>query len=191
MNTFWIKNQIVVLIVVIFLPLGVQAAEINGTNFSETHTVDNTVLKLTGVGLLRYWGFKAYVGAFYLEEGIEAKDALSDSAKRIEIEYLRPIRGEDFGPATDKMVAKNVDLQTYERLRPKFAHYNSLYEGVRPGDRYALTYVPGRGTELTLNGQPKGVIEGEDFAKALFSIWLGPEPINRSFKDQLLGQKES
>jgi hypothetical protein len=89
------------------------------------------------------------------------------------------------------MVAKNVDLQTYERLRPKFAHYNSLYEDVKPGDRYALTYVPGRGTELTLNGQPKGVIEGEDFAKALFSIWLGPEPINGSFKDQLLGQKES
>ena len=186
-----ITVQLLVLITGILLPFGTNAAEIRGIYFEETHTIENTTLNLTGVGLLRYWGFKAYVGAFYLEEGLAAKDALSDSAKRIEIEYLRPIRGEDFGPATEKMIAKNVDPATFERLRSKIDSHNSLYEDVEPGDRYSLTYVPGKGTELALNGQPKGIIEGEDFAKALFSIWLGPEPINGSFKKQLLGQKES
>ena len=111
-----ITVQLLVLITGILLPFGTNAAEIRGIYFEETHTVENTTLNLTGVGLLRYWGFKAYVGAFYLEEGLAAKDALSDSAKRIEIEYLRPIRGEDFGPATEKMIAKNVDPATFERL---------------------------------------------------------------------------
>jgi len=172
-------------------PASQQAAEINGTNFDENLTVGNTALNLTGVGLLRYWGFKAYVGAFYLEEGVKIEDALSVGAKRIEIEYLRPIRGKDFGPATDKVLAKNVAPETLERLRPQIDYHNSLYEDVKPGDRYSLTYVPGKGTELALNGQPKGLIEGKDFAKAVFSIWLGPEPINASFKDQILGQKEN
>jgi hypothetical protein len=50
-----------------------------------------------------------------------------------------------------------------------------------------LTYIPGRGTELALNGEPKGIIEGADFATALFSIWIGQKPIDESFKQQIMG----
>jgi hypothetical protein len=162
-------------------------ARIEDCYFSDVYTADNTQLRLTGVGLLRYWGFKAYTGAFYLEEGAAIDEALSDRAKRIEIEYLRPIKGKDFGPATNKKIAKNVNLETFKRLRPRIDYHNSLYEDVQPGDRYSLTYIPGKGTELALNGEPKGIIEGADFAAAVFSIWLGPKPINNSFKKQILG----
>ena len=163
------------------------AAKIDGAFFNESLTVNNTTLKLTGTGLLRYWGFKAYVGAFYLEEGVSIDEALSDRAKRIELQYKRSIKGKDFGPATDKSIAKNIDPATVRRLRPRIDYHNSLYEDVQPGDRYALTYIPGRGTELALNGVPKGMIEGADFAAAVFSIWLGPKPLNQSFKKQILG----
>jgi hypothetical protein len=188
MNVF-LRGSLILLTIFFVYDSRSEATEINGAYFEENFTVGNTTLRLMGAGLLRYWGFKAYVGALYLEEGVNAEDALSDRAKRIEIEYLRPIRAEDFGPATDKVIAANVDPATYARLRPQIDYHNSLYEDVRPGDRYALTYVPGKGTELALNGQAKGIIEGADFAKAVFSIWLGPEPINESFKTQLLGQK--
>jgi len=163
------------------------AAEVEGINFSNNYAAGNKNLRLTGAGLFRYWGFKAYTGALYLEEGASVDEVLSDRAKRIELEYYRAIKGKDFGPATDKSIAKNVDATTYERLRPKIDYHNSLYEDVRRGDRYSLTYIPGRGTELALNGEPKGVIEGADFAAAVFSIWLGPQPINNSFKKQILG----
>jgi hypothetical protein len=140
------------------------------------------------VGLLRYLGlFKVYAGAFYLEKGAPINDALSDRAKRIEVEYLRTFKGEDFGPATVEMMKKNVDKATVDKLRRQIDYHNSLYEDVGPGDRYALTYIPGRGTELALNGEPKGVIEGADFATALFSIWIGQEPIDESFKRQIMG----
>jgi hypothetical protein len=168
--------------------LPVNAAEVEGINYDEGYMADNRKLNLIGVGLLRYWGFKAYTGAFYLEEGATIKDALSDTAKRIELEYFRSIKGKDFGPATNKSIEKNVDSKTFERLRSRIEYHNSLYEDVQPGDRYALTYVPGKGTELSLNGEPKGTIEGFDFAAAVFSIWLGPKPISKSFKQQILGQ---
>ena len=135
---------------------------------------------------MRYWGFKVYVGAFYLEEGAAIDDVLSNKGKRIEIEYMRPIKGKDFGPATDKSIAKNVDSKTFERLRPRIDYHNSLYEDVQPGDRYSLTYIPGKGTELSLNGESKGLIEGADFAAAVFSIWLGAKPISESFKKQIM-----
>jgi len=167
--------------------LPAQAAEVEGIKFSKSYVADGKNLRLIGAGLLRYWGFKAYTGALYLEEGTPVDEVMSDRAKRIELEYYRAIKGEDFGPATDKFIAKNVDAVTYERLRPRIELHNSLYEDVQPGDRYSLTYVPGRGTELALNGEPKGIIEGAEFAAAVFSIWLGPKPINNSFKAQILG----
>ena len=170
------------------MALPLYAAEVAGIHYRDSFLVDNTKLRLTGVGLLRYWGFKAYTGAFYLEEGTAIKDVLSDRAKRIELEYFRSIKGEDFGPATNKSIAKNVDSKTFDRLRPRINYHNSLYEDVRPGDRYSLTYIPGKGTELALNGESKGLIEGADFAAAVFSIWLGPKPISDSFKRQILGR---
>jgi len=162
-------------------------AEIEGSVFAGSHTERNTQLILVGVGLLRYWGFKAYTGAFYLERGAAVDEALMDRAKRIELEYMRPIKGEDFGPATDKKISENVDAETLLRLRSRIDYHNSLYEDVKAGDRYSLTYIPGRGTELALNGEPKGTIEGADFAAAIFSIWIGPRPIDASFKNKILG----
>lgn len=42
---------------------------------------------------------------------------------------------------------------------------------------------------LALNGRPLGSIEGFDFASALFAIWLGPRPIDESFRDDLLTRR--
>ena len=187
MNPLYSVKTVVLALCLILLALPVQAAEVAGKKFSETYVADGKILRLAGTGLLRYWGFKAYTGAFYLEEGASVDEVLSDKAKRIELEYFRAIKGKDFGSATDKSIAKNVDAAAYDRLRPRIDYHNSLYENVQPGDRYALTYIPGRGTELALNGEPKGIIEGADFAAAVFSIWLGSKPINDSFKKQILG----
>ena len=55
------------------------------------------------------------------------------------------------------------------------------------GDDIVLTYVPGRGTVVSVKGAEKGVIEGKDFADALFSVWLGPNPVQEDLKLALLG----
>lgn len=189
MNQYKSRKSAFVLVAVAFVMLasGPDAADIDGVHFKERLKLNNTTLKLAGTGLLRYWGFKAYVGDLYLEEGCPIGEALSDRAKRIELQYKRSIKGKNFGPATDKSIAENIDPATLRRLRPRLDYHNSLYEDVQPGDRYSLTYIPGQGTELALNGDPKGVIEGADFAAAVFSIWLGPKPLNESFKKQILG----
>ena len=168
----------------------VNGAEVEGVHFENTYEADGVRLKIQGTGLLRYLGFiKAYVGALYLEEGSLVTDVLSDKPKRLEVEYFHALKGEDFGVSTNKVIAKNTDAQTLEKIRPQIDYHNSLYEDVQPGDRYSLTYIPGRGTELALNGKTKGIIEGADFASALFSMWLGEFPMNEPFKKQLLGLK--
>lgn len=51
------------------LALPVQAAEVEGVEFSETYVVDGKILQLAGAGLLRYWGFKATQEPFTWRRG--------------------------------------------------------------------------------------------------------------------------
>jgi hypothetical protein len=188
-NKTYVTAIILIITLVGAIP-SVNGAEIEGVHFENTYETQGIRMKIQGAGLLRYLGFiKAYVGALYLEEGSSPNNVLSDIPKRLEVEYFHALKGKDFGVSTNKVIAKNTDVQTLEKIRPQIDYHNSLYEDVQPGDRYSLTYIPGRGTELALNGKTKGIIKGADFASALFSMWLGEFPMNEPFKKQLLGLK--
>jgi len=166
-----------------------QAATVEGVTFSREVRAGDSTLALRGCGLLRYMVFiKAYVAAFYLPESIRSEDALGDVPKHLEIEYFHPITAQDFAKATSSSISRNVSLMTFQRLKPKIDEFNALYRDVKPGDRYALTYIPGRGTTLSWNGQPLGTVAGEDFAVGLFDIWLGPNPLDSDLKRLLLGE---
>lgn len=167
---------------------GVGAVEIEGISFAKTYRADATELHLRGYGLLRYLVFiKAYVGAFYMPPQENIQQALGTSPRRLELEYFHAISAADFAEATSEKIADNVPPETLAAIAERLAQFNALYRDVQPGDRYALTYLPGRGTELSLNGTPLGRIAGTDFAAAVFAIWLGPEPIDTGFRDALLG----
>ncbi|MGB5986793.1 MAG: chalcone isomerase family protein [Desulfobacterales bacterium] len=177
-------------IALVALPSMGQSARVADVTFEPRIETESAGLDLVGAGLLRYLGiFKVYAGAFYLDETANRDEALDDHAKRLEVQYFRSFKGEDFGPATIDLMAKNVDAATMERLGDKIALHNSLYPDVKPGDRATLTYLPGVGTELTINGEVRGIIPGAEFASALFSIWIGEEPIDNNFRQQLMGLK--
>ena len=161
---------------------------IEGVEFEQQIATDQGALELRGAGLLRYMIFiKAYVGALYLPQSVSSSAVLEDVPKHLVIEYFHAIDGEDFGPAAVKTMQKNVDAETLARLRPRIEYHNALYKDVKPGDRYSLTYLPGQGTTLRLNGVALGTVEGADFAAAMFAIWLGPQPIGNDFKQAVLG----
>jgi hypothetical protein len=165
-----------------------EMVEIEEVSFATQYQVSELSLPLRGYGLLRYRiFFKAYVAAFYLEESVPSSAVLSEVPKRLDIEYFWSIAGKDFGPAGESILKENVTAETFASLRSRLEQISALYVDVKPGDRYALTYVPGVGTELAFNGTPRGIIEGADFAAAYFSIWLGPQPLDNSLKAKLLG----
>jgi len=169
-------------------PVLAATIQVDDVRFSRTVTVDNQQLQLQGASLLKYMVFiKAYAGALYLPESASSDDALEPVAKRLELSYYHSIRGEDFAKATRVKIRANVDPTEAERLEPRIERLAEMYRDVRPGDRYALTYVPGKGTQLSLNGEDLGSIPGDDFARAVFSIWLGANPIDKNFRDRLLG----
>ncbi len=164
------------------------ALTVQGIAFADTLQAGNGTLRLHNAALLRYMKvLKAYVAALYLPVGTAPEAVLDDVPKRLEISYMVPIKGGDFAKGADPVLARNQGAAELERLRSRIDRLHAAYRDVKPGDRYALTYLPGRGTELTLNGTLLVVIEGADFASAYFGIWLGREPIDAKLKRDLLG----
>ncbi len=163
-----------------------EAVQIEDVAFPSALRAGDADLRLHGGGKLKWLVFDVYVGALYLPDGDAASNALADVPKRLEFHYLVSIDGEDFGPAGEKILARNVSEEQLASLRDRLDRIRAAYRDVKPGDRYALTYRPGVGTELTYNGQPLATIEGEDFARAYFSIWLGRKPLDDGFRQSLL-----
>jgi hypothetical protein len=163
---------------------------VDGTAFSNTVTVKGTRLHLQGAALLRYLYFiEAYTGALYLSETADGSRALENIPRHLVLEYRVAISADDFAEATEKKIRDSVSDAVFQGLMPKITALNRLYKDVVPKDRYALTYIPGTGTILALNGTPLGTIEGAEFSRAVFSIWIGKNPIDKGFRDRLLGKK--
>lgn len=166
-----------------------RATEIEGVQFAEHYQWQETELRLSGVGLLRYRVFiKGYAAALYLGQQVAPERALDRVPRRLEIEYFWSISADKLSEAMFEGIARNVDAQMLQRLMETIERFSALYEDVEPGDRYALTYIPGVGTELALNGERKGLIEGDDFSAALFSIWLGERAFDAALRKRLLAE---
>jgi len=170
------------------LPVAVAGTPEASAAFAPTWTRNGITLSLRGAGMLTYLGFYRVLEAgLYLPAGTPSDRALSDIARRIEIHYLNDYNREDFMESTRISIRKNLTPEDFERMLPRIDRFNDLYESVNRGDSYALTYIPGLGTSLELNGAIKGVIPGSDFAAALFAIWLGDQPLAPRLRDALLG----
>jgi len=168
-------------------PLQAASRTVADTSFEESASIDGLQVPLRGVALLRWLNiFKVYVAALYLSEGSSANDVLADIPKRLEISYLVSIPGPDFGKGAEAVLESNMLPDELARLRNRIDRLNAAYLDVKPGDRYALTYAPGKGTELSYNGRPLIFIEGADFAAAYFAIWLGEDPIDREMRSKLI-----
>ena len=58
---------------------------------------------------------------------------------------------------------------------------------VEEGDEIVMSWIPEKGTKVTVRGTDRGMFEGRDFADALLAVWLGPAPVQEDLKKALLG----
>ena len=161
-------------------------AQIEGVEFPRSYLAQGVPLKLHSVGVLRWFFLKGYVAGLYLGLDARPQDVLQDLPKRLELHYFYAIQGSDFGPAAWRVMVRILDRPALERIRERADRLSEAYQDVKPGDRYSLTYLPGVGTQLALNGKLKTTIPGADFAAAYFGVWLGSDPIDVPLRDQLL-----
>ncbi len=161
-------------------------AALANVSFESSKQLNDTRLVLKNRGTATFFNIDIYDAALYLEPDREPVHWHGETARQLEISYFKPVKAEHFAKATDKLIQRNLNNREYRQLKPEIDGFLSLYRDVKPGDRYTLTYIPDRGTELALNGQSLGRFQGETLSRALFAIWLGEKPISDDLRDQLV-----
>ncbi|MFN2349850.1 MAG: chalcone isomerase family protein [Thioalkalivibrio sp.] len=151
---------------------------------------DGKILELKGTGLARYAVvIRVYGAGLYGPEGVPAARLLEQGEpKRLEIEYFVDIEASDLTLAANTILEKQLAADALQALAPRIRQIHDAYRSVTPGDRYVMEYLPGEGTRLSLNGKTLVIVEGSDFARAYFGIWLGEEPLSLNLRNALLGR---
>lgn len=159
--------------------------------FPDQISIDDRELKQLGADRYVYrFFFPLYAAALYVEPSAEARNVLdADVAFHLVFRYLRNIEKSVILQAADKMLDRNLSSKEQDQIAGRVRNLNTAYTGVEEGDTSSLTYDPGKGTTLRINGKPRTTIPGQDFARLYFRIWLGTEPLSKSLRDHLLGRK--
>lgn len=168
------------------------AAEVEGVTLADKVQLGGSELTLNGAGVRTRVFFKVYVGALYLQKKTGGTDAvLGDAgAKRIAMHMLRDLDAEQLFSALNDGLKKNHSPGELARLEPQVKQLEGIFNAVKAakkGDVILLDYLPGAGTRVTVRGDDKGTIAGEDFNRALLRIWLGEQPADAALKKAMLG----
>ena len=88
------------------------------------------------------------------------------------------MKASDFQNTGFQLMARNIGEDKAQGFSRELDTLNKLYQDVKEGQRYAFTFLPDKGLEMTLDGKLLGRIEGDAFGSAYLSIWLGPDPVS-------------
>ncbi|WP_260295461.1 chalcone isomerase family protein [Sedimenticola hydrogenitrophicus] len=149
-------------------------------------------LVLNGAGIRYKFIFKIYVGALYLPEKMPTAEEIiaSTGPKRILMRFLYDkVDKRDLEQAWREGFAANHDEPAMRQLEERLSRFSALFSDALKGDEFWLDNIPDFGTRVSVNGEPKGTIPGDDFYPALLRIWIGSEPVTTELKRAMLGQE--
>jgi len=185
------RTTMLALAAALALAVPVHAKELAGVSMPDTVTVEGKTLSLNGLGLREATFLKidVYVAGLYLEKTSTDPEAIlgSDQTKQLKMHFVRGVGRKDVVGSWKEGVAKNAGSAA-AGVKDRFEKLYAAMTDVAEGDDLILTEVPGKGVTATLKGKDLVTLAGEDFARVLWSIWLGGSPPNPELKQGLLGK---
>ena len=163
---------------------------LHGVTFYSEIKLGSNNLVLNGGGLREKYFFDLYVGALYLEQ--KSKDAgkilNADAPMVIQLKLVsNSVTREKFVESVKEGFKNASHGKATKDQISKFI--NSFTSAFKKGDKINFEYQPNKGVAVEKNGTQLCVIEGLEFKKALFSIWLGNVPADANLKEGMLGKE--
>ena len=158
--------------------------------FGEDFHTNN--LPLRGTATYSYYMFTVYHAKLFCPSEVkDVKNTLGKIPLRLELTYTRELKKKDFIESGASFMKDNEDIP-FDTVQAANDRMNALYDDVKPGDTYAIEYLPSGAenqegeTNLYLNGKFKGTVPGEKFGASFLGIWLSKYSLKESFTDELV-----
>ncbi len=168
------------------------ALELAGVKLADTAQVGTANLQLNGAGIRTKLFFKIYVGALYLPQKQISADAIiaDDHEHRVALHIVRDMGSDKLLHAFNEAIEANHTKDELDAMGAQFRQMAEIFNAVKevkPGDVITLDYLPGSGTQISVNGAARGTVAGVAFNRALLKIWLGGKPVQDDLKKGMLG----
>jgi hypothetical protein len=184
-------KKIVVLALVFLMCASIGfAAEVGGVDLPATIKAGDTDLGFNGAGIRKKFGLKLYVGSLYLGQKSQDADAIINADEPMAI-TLHIISSLITSKKMEDATREGFENSTGGNIEPLSAEIEAFIDVFRvkisDGDIFDFIYLPGTGVEIYKNTQKVSLVEGLEFKKALFGIWLCDKPAQKSLKKDMLG----
>lgn len=166
------------------------AVTVGGVELREQVQAGDSELPLSGAGTRSRWFMNLYVAGLYVADNSRSTMALlsADEPQAVALHITSTMMN------SDRMV--NATLEGFGNstggntapIQPDIDQFMTVFEDdVSEGDIYDFVYLPGSGVNVYKNGEHRQTIGDLRFKRALFGIWLGDRPAQRSLRDAMLG----
>lgn len=173
------------------VPATLFAATLAGVTMADSAAVNGQSLVLNGVGLRKKLFIKVYVGGLYLaaKQSNAATVLATDGPRRMEMHFLFSVSKDQMSDAWEEGLTNNTPNASAD-VKAAFKTLGSWMEPIPSGNAMTLTYVPGTGTLVEVNGKTKGTLPGKATSDAILATWIGSNPApGEDFKKGVLGAK--
>lgn len=166
------------------------AATCGSVTFADTARVGGSSLVLNGLGIrtATIFNVEVYVAGLYIpEKSVDAEAIIaSNEPWRLMLKFVHDAEAPDIRDALQQGFER-VTGGNLTPLKDRMDRLDAQIVAIKEGEYLSFTYSPTTASlTIDLNGR-SGTIEGADFADAILSMSLGPNPPNPSLKAGLLG----
>ncbi|WP_089666842.1 chalcone isomerase family protein [Gramella sp. MAR_2010_147] len=179
--------------IVAFMSIGFVSAqtEVGGVNLPNTETYQSHTLNLNGAGVREKLWIDLYAGGLYLsKKSSNASEIISaNQPMSIKLHIVsKLITSEKMMDAVNEGFENSTNGNT-KPLSSKIKKFQDFFmEDIKKNDVFDIVFIPDTGVSVYKNDKELGTIDGMDFKKALFGIWLSNKPADDDLKEAMLGK---
>lgn len=166
-----------------------QTTEISDVTLQNSIDVDGTALQLNGAGVRSKYFLSLYVGSLYLEnKSSDANKILySNELKMMRLDVISSLITAEKMEETVRSGFKSSLGGDTSSLQSEIDSFIGVFkEEIEVGDVFKFI-TTGEVLKAYKNDKLLTTVEGEDFQRALFGIWLGNKPADKKLKGLMLG----
>ena len=182
-----------VIMLVAFMSIGAMSAqtEVAGIKIPNSETYQGKTLNLNGAGVREKLWIDLYAGGLYLAKKSSNANEIVSSNEPMSIKLhivSKLISSDKMIEAVNEGFENSTNGNT-KSLDAEIKKFRSFFmEEITKNDVFDIVYIPGTGVTAYKNDKELGTIEGMEFKKALFGIWLSNRPADDDLKEAMLGK---
>ncbi len=168
--------------------------EVEGVILPRTIEFEKRTLSLNGVGVRSKMWVEVYVQALYLSKLSQDAESIIESNTEMGVRLQITsslVSSNKLSKSLNKGLVKSVGEENVEKFRTQIDLLEKLLnrEKTVKDDAFNLIYSPSdESIWVYKNNKLEGKIQGFEFKKAFFGIWLSKKPVDEKLKNDLLGK---